>query len=45
VKEDIRKVRRAGHTRRREEKLGELRLVSMKSLDSYLNEVFLGLFE
>jgi hypothetical protein len=28
-----------------EEKLGELRLVSMKSLDSYLNEVFLGLFE
>jgi hypothetical protein len=28
-----------------EEKLGELRLVSMKSLDFYLNEVFLGLFE
>ena len=28
-----------------EEKWGELRLVSMKSLDSYLNEVFLGLFE
>jgi hypothetical protein len=44
VKEDIRKVRRAGHIRRRR-KVGELRLVSMKSLDSYLNEVFLGLFE